>query len=111
VATVSAAAGAASWRRIAARPNASHPANAITSATITPRLANAQAPVLPPSPNGPSRVDVEHRAADQYLVPFVIVAVLGPRCGVFIAPTRSALDAWLTTAEPWDRSREPGDGD
>ena len=47
--------GAASCRRTAARPRTSQPANAITSAAITPRLAYSQVPVLPPSPNGPSR--------------------------------------------------------
>jgi catechol 2,3-dioxygenase-like lactoylglutathione lyase family enzyme len=53
--TFSAGTGVASWRLIPARPRISQPTNAIASDAITPRLANAHVPVLPPSPSGPSR--------------------------------------------------------
>src|SRR5262249_29430810 len=47
--------GAASGARTAERPKAQVATNPSTSATRTPRLANSQAPVLPPRPNGPCR--------------------------------------------------------
>ena len=47
--------GAPSWTRTPARPYIHCATNPSTSATSTPRLANAQAPVFPPRPNGPSR--------------------------------------------------------
>ncbi len=47
--------GADSWARTGETLNAQAATNPTTSATSTPRLANVQAPVLPPSPNGPSK--------------------------------------------------------
>src|SRR5215467_5087069 len=47
--------GAASCARTAERAKAQVTMNPMASATRTPRLANSQAPVLPPRPNGPSR--------------------------------------------------------
>ena len=47
--------GAPSWARTADRPYTHCATNPSTRATSTPRLANAQAPVFPPRPNGPSR--------------------------------------------------------
>ena len=47
--------GAASSARTAARLNANVTTKPMARAISTPRLAKAQAPVLPPRPNGPSR--------------------------------------------------------
>ncbi len=47
--------GADSWARTGETLNTQAATNPITSATSTPRLAKAQAPVLPPSPKGPSK--------------------------------------------------------
>ena len=49
------AAGVDSWRAMVVRPRTAQPTKPTAKATNTPRFANAQAPSLPPRPNGSSR--------------------------------------------------------